>query len=305
MEYISGRKDIQLHNTVVTIGKFDCFHRGHQLLFEIAAREIGDDMKQVVFSFLRNPADVVNNVVSRHVISKSERRREAEKLGTDYFIEYPFDDEIRNMSPESFAKIILKGKLGARVIVCGDDFRFGYGRAGDAEALAELGSRYGFEVRITPRVRYKDNYISSTYIRDEVAAGHLEDAAAMLGRPFFMSGIIEHGHHIGTGMGIPTINFSVPEDKILPPDGVYATRTIIDGQSLVSITNIGVRPTFYTDGERSVETNILDFSADLYGQSAVVEFYKFIRPEMRFSDAESLEAQIAQDTSAVRDYFAD
>ena len=303
MEYITGKKDFKLDNTIVTIGKFDCFHRGHQLLFKIASVMKQPEMTQVIFSFASNPSDVVNNVVGRHIVSANERHYQAVKNGVDIFIEYPFDDDTRNMTPDEFAKDVLAGKLGAKAVVAGDDFRFGKDRAGDTDTLKELGKKYGFEVRIVNRISYKGNIISSTYIREELLKGNLKDVEEMLGRPFTMSGTIGSGHHIGTGMGIPTINFSVPEDKLLPPDGVYATKTHIGVNFYTSITNIGVRPTFYEDGERFVETNILDFNGDIYGRKAVVSFHRFIRPEKRFAGKEELAAQIRKDIEEAREYF--
>lgn len=304
MEYITGKTNFKLNNTVVTIGKFDCFHKGHQLLFRIGAEIKADGMKQVIFSFMNNPSDVVNQAVSRHVLSQNERSFHAEKCGADYFIEYPFDDLIRNMSPEEFTEKILIEKLGAKAVVCGDDFRFGKDRVGDSVTLTELGKRFGFDVRVVERLKYRDQYISSSYIKSEVLKGHLDDVKAMLGRPFTMSSPIEHGAHLGTGMGIPTINFKVPADKILPPDGVYATETLLKGDFCPSITNIGVRPTFYKDGERVVETNLLDDSGDYYGENAVVVFHAFIRPEKRFSGAEELTEQIRSDIIRTREYLS-
>jgi len=296
MEYISSTKDFKLNNTIVTIGKFDCFHRGHQLLFGIASEMKKPGMKQVILTFAENPSDVVNKEVTRHVISSNERHHFEIKNGVDYFIEYPFDEETRNMSPDDFVKEVLSCKLGAVAVVAGDDFRFGRDRAGDVHALEELGRKYGFEVRIVDRLTYNGHFISSTYIREELLKGNLDSVADMLGRPFTMAGTVSHGNHIGSGMGIPTVNFPVPEDKALPPDGVYATTVRIDGNEYAGITNIGVRPTFYKNGERFVETNIIDFNDDIYGRKVVVSFLKFIRPEKKFAGAEELTRQIRSDT---------
>ena len=299
-----GTEDIKMNNTVVTVGKFDCFHRGHQLIFSTAAEMKQPGMQQVIFMFDVNPADAVKHRQGRYIVAQKERKPLSRFYGVDHCIEYPFTETTRNMSPEEFIRDILAAKLGVKAVVCGDDFRFGKDRAGDTETLKKLGEKYGFAVRVVERLAYNGRIISSTEIRNELIKGNMKDVNAMLGRAYSVSGPIKQGNHVGSGKGIPTINLIPEEDKLLPPDGVYATRTVIGQQEYMSITNIGVRPTFYDGGSRYVETYILDFSGDLYGENAKVEFYLFVRPEKKFESSEALYGQIDKDIKTTREYFA-
>lgn len=300
---ITGTEDIKLNNTVVSVGKFDCFHKGHQLIFETAAQMKEPGMEQVIFMFDTNPADAVNHRIGRYIVSQKERRPLSRMYGVDHCIEYPFNDKTRNMSPEDFVRDVLVAKLGVSAVVAGDDFRFGKDRAGDINTLKELGEKYGFSVKIVERISYKGQIISSTLIRDELLKGNISDVNAMLGRPYSICGLILKGNHVGTEMGIPTINLKVPEDKLLPPFGVYITETIVRNDIMKSITNIGVRPTFYPEGEVFVETNILGFNGDIYGEEATVYFREFIRPEIKFSSPSQLYSQIARDIETTDEYF--
>ena len=303
MEHISGTSEFKLNNTVVTIGKFDCFHKGHQLLFKVAKELKQDGMQQVILTFDTNPVDVVCHSHSKFVISRDERHFFAEKNSVDYFIEYPFDEHTMDMSPEEFVKAVLVDRLGVKALVCGDDFRFGKDRAGGISELKELGEKYGFIVRVVQRISYHDEAIGSTRIKEEIQKGNIEAVNEMLQRPFSLSGIVEQGMHVGRKMGLPTINFAVSEYKLLPPDGVYATRTRVNGTVYMSITNIGVRPTFYENGGRFIETYILDFDGDIYGDLAVVYLYKFIRAERKFESADALVSQINKDINATKEFF--
>lgn len=294
---IRGTEDIKFENTIVTVGKFDCFHLGHQLLFKTGASLKEDGMEQVIFMFDVNPRDVVQNISGRYIVARSERKDLSRSYGIDHCVEYPFNDTTRNMSPETFVKEILVDKFGVRAVVAGDDFRFGHNRSGDADTLVRLGEKYGFDVKIMNRLTYKGEVISSTLIRDRLLEGNLTDVNAMLGRPYSISGEIRGGKHIGSRMGIPTINIIPPEDKLLPPFGVYAVKADIDGTEYNGICNLGKRPTFYDVSDIVLETYIFDLDKDLYGRFAKINFYKFVRPEKKFSSAEKLYGQIEKDIS--------
>ncbi|MBE6016490.1 MAG: bifunctional riboflavin kinase/FAD synthetase [Lachnospiraceae bacterium] len=299
---IIGTEDIKLENTVVTIGKFDCFHKGHQLLFKTAAEMKTDGMEQVIFMF-----DIRSGMAGRedvkYIVSRQERRKLALGYGIDHCVEYPFTEETRKMTPEEFVCKVLIGKLGVKAAVAGDDFRFGINRSGDADTLVQLGRKYGFDVRIVERLKYKGREICSTDIRAELEKGNIADVNEMLGRPYSISGQIIEGAHVGTGMGIPTINIDIPDDKLLPPFGVYATKTVMDGTEYVSITNIGKRPTFYDDSKTVAETFILDIEGNLYGKDVRVDLYEHVRDEKKFESAKALYGQISKDVQTVRDYF--
>lgn len=312
MNIITETEKIKLKNSIVTLGKFDGSHIGHQLLFEtaIAEKRAGDSV--VIFTFDVPPAAVVGktgNEMAGSLYTREERLRQGWPEGVDHMIEFPFNEETRQMSPEDFVKEILVDRLGVKAVIAGMDFRFGKDRAGSVDTLAELGEKYGFRVIPVEKVKYTfrdqsgTQEVSSTLIKQELRKGNLEDVNAMLGRPFFMLGTVTAGKRFGRTIGFPTINFPVPENKILPPNGVYATRTIIDGRAYDSITNIGIRPTFDDGTLRTVETNIFDFEGDLYGKKLRVDFYRFIRPEQKFASFEELRQEIENNKQEVKTYF--
>lgn len=312
MKLITDIENIQLNHTIITLGKFDGNHIGHQLLFETAVnrKEAGDSV--VIFTFSVPPAKVLGKDPTqslRTIQTHGERKYQHYPDGIDYVIEFPFNEKTRSMSPEQFVKNVLVDKLGVKTIVVGEDFRFGKDRAGSVDTLSEMGKTYGFEVialkKVTYHVKDKDDAqeVSSTLIKEEIQKGNMEDVNAMLGCPFAVTGEVLHGKHYGRTIGFPTINLSVPEDKIMPPNGVYATKVCFDGRTLPSITNVGVRPTFDDGEQRTVETNIFDFNEDIYGKIVRVDFYKFIRPERKFASGQELMEEIQRNVIEVKVYF--
>lgn len=296
-------KDFKLNNTIVTIGKFDCVHLGHQMLLKQARLENDGTMDTIIFTFDINPMRLVSNADCKYLIDHAERIEICKGLGVDEYLEYPFTPDIMNMTPEIFARELLVEKLGVKKVVCGDDFCFGKNRSGNAQTLTELGEKLGFKVIVVQRISYKDEYISSTRIRDCLINGEMEDVNSMLGRVYSLSGTVSEGHHIGRKNAVPTVNFKVSEDRILPPNGVYATKTLVDGKEWISITNIGYRPTFYNDSEKYVETFLLDYSGNLYGKNIKVSFYQFVRPEKDFGTPERLYEQIEKDIIKTKELF--
>lgn len=312
MEIITDIENLQLQNTIITLGKFDGNHIGHQLLFDTAVslKKEGDHV--VIFTFSVPPAKVVGKDeknAMRTIQTHGERILQHYPDGVDYVVEFPFNEKTRAMSPEGFVKEILVDKLHVKKIVVGVDFRFGKDRAGSVKTLKKMGEQYGFEVYPLEKVTYHvkgqegDAEVSSTLIKEEIQKGNMEDVRAMLGCPFSVSGEILHGKHYGRTIGFPTINLHVPEDKVMPPNGVYATCVDLEGRILPSITNVGVRPTFDDGEQRTVETNIFDFDEDIYGKNVRVDFYKFIRPERKFSSGEELMEEIQRNVVEVREYF--
>ncbi|MCQ2529809.1 MAG: bifunctional riboflavin kinase/FAD synthetase [Lachnospiraceae bacterium] len=311
MKLITDIENLKLKNSIVTLGKFDGNHMGHQLLFETAISLKQSDYCTVIFTFDVSPAKVVGKAsnASRTILTHEERHFQQYKDGIDYVVEFPFNKQTMAMSPEDFVKEILVDKLDVKVIVVGEDFCFGKNRSGNVGTLKELGKQYGFTVNAMKKVTYQPQdcdhpvEISSTLIKEEILKGHLEDVNKMLGAPFTMVGEILQGKKLGRTIGFPTINFDAPDEKILPPNGVYATRTKIKGKLYDSITNVGNRPTF-DDGEfRNVETNIFDFDEDAYGDRAEVMFYKFIRPERKFDSADDLMKEIKRNKEEAVNFF--
>ena len=314
MEIITDIRNYKCSNSIVILGKFDGFHIGHQQLFQTAVQLKKGDMKTVVFTFDINPNLFLEKSMQQTILTREERYLSGYPREADYVIEFPFNRETMVMEPEFFVKHILVELLDVKYIVAGYDFRFGKDRKGDVHTLEKLGSRYGFQVKVLDKVMLTlDGYeepaeVSSTLIKEEIRLGHMENVTRMLGRPFGMTGIVQHGKHLGETIGFPTANLRVPSDKILPPDGVYAVQMHLqeeqaDTAYFPGMTNVGQRPTFADGTERNVETNVFGFHENIYGKCITVEFYHYIRPERKFAGVRDLTEQLEQDRNAVLQYF--
>ena len=198
-------------------------------------------------------------------------------------------------------KNCLVNRLGIQSVVCGSDFHFGKGRKGDAQFLKEIGEKLGFSVSVVkPVCLLETQQISSTGIREYIRNGNMEVANKMLGHPFVISGIVSSGANLGRTIQFPTVNLIPPEEKILPPNGVYASRTFVEGNYYDSITNIGVKPTVSGEHQIGVETNIFDFEKSVYGQKIEVELLHYVRAERKFHSVEELREQILKDVQLVK-----
>lgn len=207
------------------------------------------------------------------------------------------------MEPEEFIERIVKN-LHVKDIVVGTDFRFGYKRRGDYQMLKQYAPQYGYQLKVMPKMQEKGRDISSTYIREEIAAGHIEKAHRLLGYPFFVEGNVLHGRKLGKAvLGIPTINLIPPSEKLLPPMGVYVTSTEYAGKHYPGITNVGCKPTIQGENPIGVETHLFDISEDMYGRMVRVSFLKRVRPEQRFDSLDALKAQMEQDIQYGKVYF--
>lgn len=297
MEYMQGPGGFYVDDdTAVTLGKFDGLHRGHQKLVNRIRELEKQNCKSVVFT--------LNRMEKGQILTDMERKRMAEKLGVDYLLDCPLTPEIIQMKPEAFVEEILVRRLHARYLVVGTDFRFGYQRQGDYRLLQELQKKYGFTVEVARKEQYHGRDISSTYIREELAAGHMETVSELLGYTFFVSGEVLHGWGSSGSHRLPTINLAATTRKLLPPNGVYATRTIIGKVSYPGITNIGCG----SEGRkhfRGVETYLFDFERELLGENIEVQFLKFMRPEKSFDSMEALCRQMDTDISSGKEYFGE
>ena len=302
MEYIHGTDDFQLNKeSAVTLGKFDGIHTGHQKLIEIVRQKADEEnLLAVLFTFDSLPLSICPQKYQHFISTSSERRRLCENFGIDVEIEYPFTEEFMNMEPEDFICRILIDKLHAKYVVVGTDYRFGKDRAGDAAMLVEAGEELGFTTIIVEKEKYQDKEISSTYIREELKVGHMETVNVLLNRPFNVTGVVSIGNQLGRKLDFPTINIYPTEYKLLPPNGVYATQTTIDGEKFYGVTNLGTKPTVSDAPEISVETFLFDFDQDVYGKKVDVEFIHFIRPEMKFDSVDMLIEQMNKDINYIK-----
>lgn len=299
MLLINCSKDaVMKSDTVVVIGKFDGVHLGHRLLFDRAVLEAEKrQCRSAAFTFDRYLSG------SKVISTNEEKRRLIEESGIDVMIEYPFT-EIMSMEAEDFVREILVKNLRAGAVVAGSDCGFGKNRGGNAELLLKLSRKLGFEAVILDKVTVNGQTVSSTLARSLIEEGRMEEAAEILGHEFFMCGYVVKGNQMGRTWDFPTINMLPDEHKIMPPNGVYASRVFLDGIWRDSVTNIGRKPTVDSKNEMvSVETYIFDFDGDLYGKSLDVRLYHFIRKERRFESFAALKEQIMTDCETTKEFF--
>lgn len=305
MQYIHNTLDFRIeYNTVITLGKFDGLHRGHELLMKnLIDWRNRYGYKAVVFTFDIPPKKQVDDVDARVLTTNEEKHMIFEKRGVDYLIECPFTKAVMCMEPKAFIEWMVKA-LSAKCFVVGEDFCFGHDRAGNYHVLQQYADEYGYEVVVLQKMQEDGRDISSTYIREEIIQGNIEKANQLLGYEFFAKSTIIHGKQLGRRIGIPTINMELPAEKLLPPNGVYVTRVLLDGKWYKGVTNVGCKPTVSEAGMLGVETHILDFEGDVYGKEAEVHFLHFIRPEQRFASIDELKAQMFRDVSTCRAMIA-
>ncbi|MFR3728414.1 bifunctional riboflavin kinase/FAD synthetase [Lacrimispora sp.] len=304
MKYITGTREFQIEEpAVVTLGKFDGRHRGHQKLIQTMA-EVKEKKgyKMAVFTFDMSPNSLYNEGPQRVITTNQERKNNLEKIGIDYLVEYPFTKETARMEPEQFVKNILVEQMNAKTIVVGTDCTFGYRGAGNADSLNQWKARYGYELVVIPKEKDDHRDISSTYIRELLDAGNMEKANELLGEPYSIHGTVVHGNHLGGPvLGFPTANIIPEPEKHLPVFGVYVSRVYVDGIYYGGVTNIGKKPTVEGRSPIGIETYIYGINKDIYGKTIEVQLLHFIRPERKFDGLEQLKVQIEKD----RDYGAE
>ncbi len=292
---------------VVTIGNFDGVHRGHQMLLAGAvarARELG--APAVALTFEPHPEKVLRPQSDlRLVTTRAQKAQLLERLGVDTLIELGFDRRFAATTADAFARDFLFRRLAPAEVRLGTDFRFGAARMGDVAFLSVVGHELGFTVVGVEPLLEGGEVISSTRVRREIAHGHAEEVWRLLGRPYHVDGGVYRGERMGRRLGFPTINVEV-ENELLPAHGVYVTAVNIPSFSRVfrSATNIGVRPTVYENYHVTVESHVLDFTADVYREPVRLYFLKRLRDEMVFSSSMELVAQIRRDVEGTRAYFA-
>lgn len=284
--------NVKLNNTAVALGKFQGLHRGHMLLIdEVCAKSKELDLTSVVFTIDMGEDKVIN--------LSDERADILEAAGVDVEVRCEFTPMFGAMSPEQFVKDILLDKLGAKYVVVGADFRFGYKRAGDVDMLKSFGSKYNFSVIAFDKLKVDDEIISSSHIRSLIEAGDMRNVATYMGRDYSITGKVIKGRQLGRTIGFPTANIIPSEGKLLPTFGAYSTEVTIDGIVYKGITNVGDNPTIDEDNVVTIETHLIDCDAILYDKTITVSFKDYIRPEKKFNSVEQLKAQLNQDMSYV------
>ncbi|MCC6456335.1 MAG: bifunctional riboflavin kinase/FAD synthetase [Caldilineaceae bacterium] len=317
MQIYSDLSTLQLtHPTALTIGNFDGIHRGHKaLLSELRQIATLAALSSAILTFDPHPLAVLRPHQPLHLLTTPlERLHLTAALGIDVGIIQPFTLEVAALEPAEFMGSLVK-RLNVRALVVGPDFALGRNRSGNLDVLAELGKSLGYTVHVIEPVAWEDQPVRSSAIRTLLTQGDVEAAAALLGRPYHATGLVIHGDKRGRQIGTPTANLQIPDNKLWPADGVYATRTYLHQRAPIngasggvhlfnSVTNLGMRPTV-GGTEHRFETHLLDFPEmggddNLYGQYVTVEFIARLRGEQRFNGLDALITQIHADIAQAR-----
>jgi len=307
MEIIPGIEAVpdDIGETVVTIGMFDGVHRGHRRIISVAHEEARDlGLRCVVFTFDRHPLEVLSPGKHPKLLSSSAQKlRLLEELDVDTVLMAHFDEAFAGITAERFVSELLAGKLQAREVVLGENFRFGKGGQGDVALLVSLGSHYGMGVTAVPLLRENGEIISSTAIRKMVEEGEVEEAARRLGWDYLVEGVVVRGDGRGRKLGFPTANIEVHDERCIPAKGVYSGEAHLEGRAMPAVSYIGEAPTFaHPHLGRRIEVHIIDWEGeDLYQQYLGVSFRRRLRGEGKFPDAQALRDQIEKDVRRARD----
>ena len=290
--------------TVLTLGVFDGLHLGHQLIM----RTVVERARQVaavptVITFDPHPRAVLHPESAPPLLQTFDQKIEGfGVLGVEQTIVVRFTKEFSTIRAADFLRDIVFDRLHAKEVYLGKGFAFGHNREGNIELLKRLGSELGFVTGEVPEVKFRGTRVSSSKIRELLARGYVNLARHMLGRPYGVEGRVERGSERGHLLGFPTANLH-PHNRVIPRNGVYVTATLIEGQWRRSVTNVGLRPTFGEATEPSVETFVMNWDGDLYGDVVRVRFLYRLRDERRFSSVEELKSQIMRDVDRANSYF--
>ncbi|MEI6279783.1 MAG: bifunctional riboflavin kinase/FAD synthetase [Verrucomicrobiae bacterium] len=286
---------------VFAAGVFDGMHLGHQAVLRSAldsARAAGGTT--VALTFDPHPSKILRpENAARLLTSTRHKLRLIGELGIPDVLVIPFDETFAAMEAEDFLRRLASSARSLRRICVGQGWKFGRARRGDVDLLRALGPVLGFETTEVSPVTVEGSVVSSTLIRNAVESGDLDAAARLLGRRYSILGTVRHGDGLGGQLGFPTANLSAHNEQF-PPDGVYAVRVRAGTAHFPGVANIGLRPTVKSGGERILEVHLLDYSGNLYGQDIETEFVRFLRPEKKFPDLDSLRAQITRDAGLAR-----
>lgn len=290
--------------TVLTLGVFDGLHLGHQLIMRTVverARQIG--AVPTVITFDPHPRAVLHPESAPPLLQTLDQKVEGfGVLGIDQTIVIRFTREFSSIPAEDFLRDVVKERLNAKEVYLGRGFAFGHNREGNIDLLRRVSQELGFFADEVPEVQFRSQRVSSSKVRGLLAEGKVNLARRLLGRPYGVEGAVERGAERGRLLGFPTANLH-PKNRVIPKNGVYVTGTLIEGQWRRSLTNVGVRPTFETVTEPSVETFVMDWDGDLYGDVVRVRFLHRLRDERKFDSIEELKRQIEKDVKRAQNYF--
>ena len=277
-------------DTVVSVGKFDGLHLGHQALLSLMKKEAeAEGLSTLVLRVGAAQDD------QKKLLTEQETRDRLSEYGIREDVRLALTGAFREMTHEEFAYRFIPEMLRAKAVVTGTDFRFGKGACGDARYLMKAGEDCGYKVLLVPDCTDVSEKVSSTLIRDLLSEGDVARANRCLGYPYTISGTVVHGRKLAGRLGYPTANIVPPAEKVLPRFGVYETEFSFSGRTYRGLANIGVKPTVSEEDKVLLEVHLLNFSGDLYGRTAEVRFLRFIRPERKFSGTDELKSRMELD----------
>lgn len=283
--------------TIVTLGTFDGVHVGHQKILEkVTQKKEAKDYESLVLTFFPHPRMVLEGQSDVKLLNTlSEKIELLKKNGLDNLVIHPFDEKFSQLTAHDFVKTVLVDQFHIQKIIIGHDHRFGKNRTANIDDLIAYGKQYDFEVEQISVQEIEAVSVSSTKIRKALDAGNMELANRFLGYDYFLTGIVQKGKQVGRTIGFPTANLKIEENyKLIPRNGVYIVKSILDQETIYGIMNIGFNPT--VEGQDlSIEIHFLDYNADLYGQEISVSLLHFIRSEQKFQSILLLKAQLESD----------
>ncbi|EEG73233.1 bifunctional riboflavin kinase/FAD synthetase [[Clostridium] hylemonae] len=304
MQYIKGLEAYEADGrSAVTLGKFDGLHLGHKKLTDMV-KEYGrqDDIKSIVCAFDMSVLWEKKGISREVLMTKDERKNHLEEE-VDCLVDCPFTEEFSRMEAEEFIENVICNIFRAAYVVVGTDFRFGHGKRGDIHMLQAYARKYDYELIVIEKERREGHIISSTYIKQILKEGNMPFVCELLGYPYGLQGVVEHGKKLGRRLGFPTFNVAPAREKVMPPNGVYLNRVQVDGVWYDGIANIGVKPTVSDEERLLVESYLFDYSGDAYGKEVQIELLEFCRPEQKFADVEEMKKCVAGDIAFGRQYF--
>lgn len=286
--------------TAIALGNFDGVHRGHQkLLNRMISKGRELNLTSSVLVFENHTKEVVIGRKEDLLTSIEQRNQIIKELGVEVLFSLLFDKSIMSISPEDFVKNILLERLNVKAIFVGPDYRFGYKAQGDAQLLMELGEKYDIYVEIIEPLYIEEELVSSTRIRKLIKEANFNEAKLLLGRDYSIRGKIVPGKKLGRKLGFPTANIEPVTNYCLPKNGVYDTDTIVKSKVYRSASSIGFNPTF-KESTLKIESHLLEFDGNLYGENIELIFYHYLRDELKFDDLESLTKQMSLDVMRVK-----
>ena len=285
-----------LPDTVIALGKFDALHKGHMKIIG-KMKEISDKkcLKSVIFTF--------DNISEKFIVSKKDKEKILSSCGIDYMYCQKFNDEFKNTSAEDFFENILIKKFNAKYIVSGDDWHFGKNKSGDVSLLEKMCGEKNIGFSVLKRIEINGETVSSSLIRESILNGDVKKANLLLGRPLSVEATVASGKRLGSKIGFPTVNFAAEKGRILPKNGVYASKVLYKDDIYLAMTNVGDNPTVDKNIDVRIETHIFDFEKNVYGEKMKIEFLDKIRDEIKFSSVNALVRQLEKDKEYIKNNF--